>query len=40
MNKLTQAQILALFLGTARAEDLTPATFLDGPANADTIPTD
>lgn len=39
MQQITKAQVLALFLGTASASTLTPATLLNGPSSADRIPT-
>lgn len=38
MQKLTKTQVLALFLSSASAATLTPATLLNGPSGADRVP--
>lgn len=40
MQKLTKSQVIALFLSTASAATLTPATLLNGPSSADRVPAD
>lgn len=40
MQKITKAQVLALFLGAAAAQDKTFKDLFNGPTSADTVPTD
>jgi hypothetical protein len=40
MQTITKAQVLALFLGAAAAQDKTFKDLFNGPTSADTVPAD